>query len=943
MATSTSGGTEFSVLGPVEAVRAGRAVPLGGRRQRWLLALLLVEPGRAISSDRLIDELWQGGAPPGAEGTLRVYLSRLRSALGENTLFARPPGYALEIDAELVDARRFERLYREGRDALARGAAGLAADRLGAALALWHGRAFADVRDGGFVADEARRLDELRLAALEERIEADLALGRHASLVAELERLVAEEPLRERLWRQLVLALYHSQRQAEALAAYNRARTLLVESFGLDPSEELRALERAVLRQELAPASPAVERHNLPAPLTSFVGREHELDDIAGLLRAHRIVTLTGVGGAGKTRLALEAATGQIGAWTGGVWLVDLTAHADPSTTASAVAGVLGVRERPEVSALDGLLQHLRDEELLVLLDNCEHLAGACGELVHEVLRASPSVRVLATSRIPLGAPGEVDYAVDPLPTPTDDLRGDEVAQLASVRLFLDRARAVRRDFAPTATDVTTVARICRELDGLPLAIELAAARAKALSVDDIAGRLDDRFRFLRSWRSLAAPRQQTLRATIDWSYELLEASERELLAALSVFAGGFTLGSVAAICADADLARADELVGRLVESSLVVAGARNGATRYRLLETIREYAAERLTSPGRRDELHRSHAEHFLELAQHARTEDPVGKREALELLDRERDNMHAAMRWALAAGSDLAVPLAAALWRYWLIRGHRRQGLDWLEQALALPAATPAPPRAVALAGAALLARLLGDLTRAGPLAHEGVALGREVGPPRALTVSLNVLTTIAAAGGDFDRARGHCDESVAVARAAGDVRLEALALFILAEGSLHGGRYADVRDVGGRALALARAAGDTEVIALALARLGIAAAHERRLDEASEHLTEAVEHARALGFPETAAWCCEGLALVAAELGDVVRAARLLGAAESLRRAGGGVVQPAEAAAREASLVAIHRALPEEQAQAALEAGRGLSLEDAATEALGTLGAM
>ena len=939
MAASSSTANEFRVLGPVEAVRAGQPVRLGGRRQRWLLALLLVEPGRAISTDRLIDELWQGGPPRGAEGTLRVYVSRLRSALGANTLFARPPGYMLDIDAEVVDAWRFERLYREGRDALARGAAGLATDRLGAALALWHGPAFADVRDGGVVADEARRLDELRLAALEERIDAELSLGRHASLVAELERLVVEEPLRERLWRQLVLALYHSQRQAEAMAAYNRARTLLSESFGLDPSEELRALERAVLRQELAPAPSAVERHNLPAPLTSFVGREHELDDIAELLRAHRLVTLTGLGGAGKTRLALEAATRQIGAWTGGVWLVDLTAHADPRTTPSAVAGVLGVRERPDVSALDGLVEHLRNEELLILLDNCEHLASACGELVHEVLRASPSVRVLATSRIPLGAPGEVDYAVDPLPTPTDDLPGDEVAQFASVRLFLDRGRALRRDFAAAATDMTTVARICRELDGLPLAIELAAARAKALSVDDIAGRLDDRFRFLRSWRRLAAPRHQTLRATIDWSYELLEANERELLAALSVFAGGFTLDSVAAIYADVDLARADELVSRLVESSLIVAGTRHGATRYRLLETIREYAAERLISSGRSNELHRSHAEHFLELAEHARTEGPV----ALEILDRERDNMHAAMRWTLAAGSDLAVPLAAALWRYWLIRGYRRQGLDWLEQALSLPTSASSPTRAIALAGAALLARLLGDFSRAEPLAHEGVALGRAVGPPRALAASLNVLTTLAAAAGDFDRARGHCDESVAVARTAGDVRLEALALFILAEGTLHAGRYADVRDVGGRALALARTAGDKEVIALALARLGIAAAHERRLDEASEQLTEAVEHARALGFPETAGWCCEGLALVAAERGDVVRAARLLGAGESLRRAGGGVVQPAEAAAREAALAAIHGALAVEQVQAALEAGRGLSLDDAATEAIGATQAM
>jgi non-specific serine/threonine protein kinase len=295
--------------------------------------------------------------------------------------------------------------------------------------------------------------------------------------------------------------------------------------------------------------------------------------------------------------------------------------------------------------------------------------------------------------------------------------------------------------------------------------------------------------------------------------------------------------------------------------------------------------------------------------------------------------------VQWALVTGSGLAVPLAAALWRYWLIRGHRRQGLEWLEQALTLPTSGPSPPRSVAFAGAALLARLLGDFTRAEALAREGVTLGRAVGPPIALTASLNVLTTLAAYAGEFERARGHCDESVAVARAADDVRLEALARFILAEGFLHAGRYADVRALGGSALSLARTAGDTEVIALTLARLGIAAALEGWLDEASAHLAEALEHARALGFPETAAWCCEGLALVLAERGEAARAARLLGAGESLRRAGGGVVQPAEAAAREAALAAIHAALPPDDVHAAMHSGRALGLADAAREATGT----
>jgi predicted ATPase/DNA-binding SARP family transcriptional activator len=940
---STSRVNEFQVLGPVQAVRSGFQVQLGGRRQRWLLALLLVEPGRALSSDRLIDELWQGDPPRRAEATLRVYVSRLRSALGDTMLVARPPGYVLDIEPELLDARRFERLCREGREALARGAAGMAADRLAAALALWHGPAFADVRDGGLLAHEAGRLDELRMAAREDRIDAELSLGRHTALVPELEGLVAVEPLRERLWRQLVLALYHSQRQADALAAYERARTILSRSLGLDPSQELQALERAVLRQDVAPASTAVQRHNLPAPLTNFVGREDETADIAELLRLHRLVTLTGVGGAGKTRLALEAAAAQVGAWTGGIWLIDLAAYADPRMTVSAVARVLGVTDRPDVSALAGLVEHLRGEELLIVLDNCEHLASACAELVHEVLRGSPWVRVLATSRVPLGVPGEVEYPVEPLPTPPDDLSGDEVAQFASVRLFLERGRAVRRDLATTASEMKTVARICRELDGLPLAIELAAARARALSIDDISGRLDDRLGFLHSRRSLVAARHQTLRATIDWSYELLGIDERELLSALSVFSGGFTLDSVAAVCTNGDVARADELVSRLVDNSLVVVRRPLGAARYGQLQTIREYSAERLAASGAREELHRSHALHFLEFAEHTWTEDRERKVHALELFDQERDNLHSAMRWTLDSGSNLAVPMAAALWRYWLVRGYRRQGLEWLEQALRLPAGAPGPPRAIALAGAALLARLLGDLSGAGLLAHEGVSLGRAVGPPRALTVSLNVLTTLAARADDFERARRHCEESMAVARAVRDVRLEAMALFVFAEGLLHGERYADVRDVGGQALDLARSTGDPEVIALVLARLGIAAAHEHRLDEAAQHLTEAVRHARSLGFPDTAAWCCEGLALVAAHRGDYGRAARLLGAGESLRRAAGSAVQPAEAAAREATMSALDRALTGEQLQAALEAGRGLNLDDATSEALTAARAM
>ncbi len=947
-AVANSNGTaiEFRVLGPVEASRGGRPLRLGGRRQRALLALLLLEPGRAISVDKLMEELWHGDPPAGAEKTLRVYISRLRSALTDDPVIARPPGYVLEVEADRIDATRFERLLHDGHDALDRGAAGLAADRLGAALALWRGPALSDVADDGTLALEAQRLDELRLVCREEQIEARLALGGHAELIAELERLVTEQPLRERLWRMLVIALYRSERQADALAAYRRARRLLAEELGLEPSEELRVLERAVLRQKVAAASPAEARHNLPAPVTRVVGRERELADLERLLREERLVTLTGMGGAGKTRLALEAASRQVGAWRGGVWLVDLIPLSDPALLPAAVARTLGVADRPDVTPLAGLLDQLRAMELLLLLDNCEHLVEACAGLTHEVLRACADVRVLATSRLALGTPGEFDYALDPLATPTDDASADEVEQFASVRLFLERGRAARRDLTADGDGLRKIGRICRELDGLPLAIELAAARAKVLSLDEIAAHLRDRFRFLRSWRRVADPRHQTLRATIDWSYELLADAERELLGRLSVFAGGFTLEAVAQVCLRGDDARALEHVRRLVESSLVLAEERNGVTRYRLLETIREYAAERLDGSGTAHALRRAHAEYFLELVGRARivADDDHGAdeskrlRRALAALDHERHNLHAAMQWTLANEPDLALPLAAALWRYWLIRGYRRQGLGWLEQALALPAEGAPAVRAMALAGAALLARLVGEFDRAGVLAEETVSLGRDVAPPAALAISLNVLVTLAGRAGDYDRARALSDESVAVGRQAGSERLEAIALFIFAEAALHGERYSDVLEAAGRALELGRSREDPEVMALALARLGMAAARGGRLEDAREQLREALGYVHALGFPETGAWCCEGLALVAAAWGDSARAARLLGAADGLRRAGGGILQPAEAAARAAALAAIRERLGEDEIEAELELGRRLTLDEAVEEARG-----
>ncbi len=898
---------EFRILGPVEVVREGRPLALGGRRQRALLALLLLDPGRPVPTRRLIDELWHGTPPPGADTTLRAYVSRLRAALPGDAVVARAGGYAIEVESDRLDARRFEQELRRGRDLLRGGAAGLAAEALRSALALWRGAALIDVADGGSLDLEARRLDELRLSCIEERMDAELALGAHAELVSELERLVAEEPLRERFWRQLIVALYRSERQADALDAYRRAQSLLSKELGLEPSEELRALERAVLRHEVPQSPPAEARHNLPAPLTSFVGREQELAEIAHELRKGRLVTLTGTGGAGKTRLALEVAHEQARAWRDGVWFVDLASVTDPALVSSAVVDATGASERPDRALLDVLTEHLRHSETLLVLDNCEHLLDPCAELVYTVLRACASVRVLATSRAPLELDGEHEYPVHPLPTPPEDATAGDPAPSASVQLFIDRATAVRRDLAADATHLTDVARICRELDGLPLAIELAAARAGHLSIGEIARRLDDRLGLLRSRRRMVDPRHQTIRATIDWSFALLSDEERLLLGRLSVFVGGFDVPSTAAVCLDGDDERARALIEQLIEWSLVVPTGRR-TDRYHLLETIRAYATERLESSRTATTYRHLHAERYLALARAASPDyvrfDPRKQADGLAALDLERANLHAALEWALSTGDETALPLAAELRHYWLIRGYVRQGHAWLERALAVAPPEQSRVRAEALAGAALLARLAGELGRAETLAREGLTVARATASLRPTATSLNVLTAVAGMAGDYDRAEARCREAVAVARKMGSRRTEAIALFILAEAALNARMYEETRAAGGRALELSRAGGDREGTALALVRLGIAGAQEGR-EEAAAQLLEALEHANELGFPGIGASACYGLALLAARNGDGALAARLVRAAENLQGAAGSAPIPAELAVRDEAL--------------------------------------
>jgi len=668
---------ELGILGPVQAVRDGRKLGLGGPKQRAVLALLVVRAGQVLPAEYLVEALWRGRPPPGAAGTLRSYVSRLRSLLGpEAVLVAHGGGYAITVQPGWVDASRFERLVEAGRDALTRGEVAAAGGRFGEALALWRGRALADVAAVEPLALEGARLEELRLVAVEGRAEAGIGLGLAAEVTGELERLVAEHPVRERLWRLLVLALYRGERQADALAACRRAREMLAEELGVEPGEELRRLEEAVLRHEVPPPARRQVSHNLSVPLTSLLGREEELAALGELLGKARLVTLTGAGGAGKTRLALELAAGVLERFPDGVWLADLAGITEPELVPSQVMEALGVRQSRDMPVIEALRFRLRSAGVLLVLDNCEHLLAACAELAAALLTGSPGLRVLATSREPLGVPGEAVYDVPPLTVPPELAGEAALARSAAVRLFVERGTAAWAGGQLAAAPVAVVARICRELDGLPLAIELAAARASVLSVEEIEAHLADKFGFLTSRRPVAGRRHQALRAAIGWSYELLSAQEARVFRELSVFAGGFGLAAVAAVCCGGDEAAALDVVDRLAAKSLAVAETAAGGTRYRLLETIRQYAAGRLAEAGEEGQARRRHAGVFADLAERERD---------LAVLARDHDNLRAALDWSLTWESETGLRLARALGDFWLARGFLQEARGWLERALA------------------------------------------------------------------------------------------------------------------------------------------------------------------------------------------------------------------------------------------------------------------
>ncbi|MGW3329941.1 AfsR/SARP family transcriptional regulator [Streptomyces rubiginosohelvolus] len=918
----------YCVLGTTRALRDdGTAVTLGGARLRALLTVLALCPGRTVPAGVLVDEVWDGDPPADAAGALQALIGRLRRALGRGAVESVAGGYRLAAPPDAVDLHRFERLAGEGSRALENGDAADALTVLGEALALWSGPALADLPDRTAAASrwEARRLDARRAA-----LGALLALGRPGEALPELAVLCDAHPLDEPLQVLRIRALRDAGRPAEALAAYEEVRTLLDDRLGTAPGPALRALHAELLHPVRATgaaptpgtapatgAAPAPEAvpaatqppatplppapGNLRARLTSFVGRDTDMAALREDLGRARLVTLLGPGGAGKTRLSQETAEAAAHAWPDGVWLAELAPVDDPDTVPEAVLTALGAREtvlrgagaeelratdRTAADPLVRLTEHCAPRSMLLLLDNCEHVIGGAAALADQLLSHCPRLTILATSREPLGVPGEFVRPVDPLPDPM------------ALRLLAERGAAARPGFRTDADEATAAAcaEICRRLDGLPLAIELAAARLRMLTPRQIADRLDDRFRLLTNGSRTVLPRQQTLRAVVDWSWDLLDDTERAVLRRLSVFAGGCSLAAAEEVCAlpagpggpAVDSLDAAALLGSLVDKSLVVAApGDDGEMRYRLLETVGEYAAERLAEAGEREAVERRHLVHFRELA---RITGPrvrgSGQREAIAVLQREYENLRTALRHAVTARDEheaLCIVLSMA-W-YWMLRDLRSDAGQWSASVAALgpdPFAAPGvrapallehpidrpPPMdddqlAEARRGAALLQLAGVDdaiSTWSSPEGKERLRIIADTyrpGMPQTCRLPGTLWLFANMIAGDEDRLNTVLDETVRASRVHGGEWELGSALHTRANiRSNSPERVADARADADESLEIYTRLGDDWGAAEALAARGEANERAGRFLAALDDYREAVEYARKIGAQSQAA---------------------------------------------------------------------------------------
>jgi predicted ATPase/DNA-binding SARP family transcriptional activator len=856
---------EIRLLGPFEVLAGGAIADVGGSKRQALLAMLALRQGRVVDVDALVDGLWGEELPAAPRNALHHHIARLRAALGEQSIVGSADGYALK-DAR-VDAVRFEELLAETRTALRDGDAPAAADAVASALALWRGSALQGLTGAAWFSAEARRLETLRIDALEEDFEIRLALGEHRGLMPTLRSALADNPFRERLWGQLMLALYRSGRQADALETFQEARRVLADELGLEPGPELRRLQEAILAHDPAIAAvPVVRRRrgNLPAPSTSFVGRDDELREVAALLHEHRLVTLTGPPGVGKSRLAVETARSLEEQFPDGTWLVDFARGGAPDAV-RLLAHAVDARGSDPLARVTSRLQ---DAEALVVLDACEHVLDEAARIVSTLLAECPQVRILATSREALHVASEVRLPVAPL-------------EAAAVELFLERARAARPGFEPDAEAVALAAEIARRVDGLPLAIELAAARVNVLGLAELVSILERREALLRD-SPASDPARTALQRLVEWSYDLLHGDEKTLLQQLAVHRGGGSLPSLVSLAARHGLNQATVayLVAALVDKSIVSASFTAGAARYDLLDTVREYVLERLAESGGLAAARATHAEYFAALADEAHGElrGPEWLRweRRLEL---ENDNFWAALAYARdAADPAIAIRLGALGW-YFTLAERVSEGRRFLELALsATRDDAPADLRIELLATLCYLATEELDLDAARSAGERALALAASAAAPKQLGLAQLTVALALAQSGDEERADAMAQRACATLEAAGDDWGAAASGIIRATGAARAG---DVRTVAAMTGTVRRHADAIEYDAFRVPGLLLEAwVAERRGDGAAAVAghRRALELAGRIGFDDHAAFALCALGSNAFAGGDLHEAEEL-----------------------------------------------------------------
>jgi predicted ATPase/class 3 adenylate cyclase/DNA-binding NarL/FixJ family response regulator len=685
---------------------------------------------------------------------------------------------------------------------------------------------------------------------------------------------------------------------------------------------------------------------NLPIELTSFLGRETEISELKQLLTKDRLVTISGAGGLGKTRLALHLAADLIDGYPDGVWLVELGALFDPSLVAQAVAKSVGIREIPGIQLLETVTANLRTRDCLLVLDNCEHLIAECAKLAAHLLGQCPRLTILATSRERLAVPGEELWRLAPLslpPAPEESPQATAVTDWEAVRLFIERARLDPRVLDADSAQAAAVVQICRRLDGIPLAIELAAARVSMMKVDELLRRLDDRFQLLTGGGPATVPRHQALRATVDWSFQLLEPGERALLRRLSIFAGGFAVADVEAVCAGGDVepGKIIDLLGRLVDKSLVTPALEGEAgSPMRLLETLRQYSRERLDEASEADTYSSRHADHYLELAEHTKNlRDSHEHSTWLDRLENEHDNLRAALEWSLSASAGVNLRLAAALVSFWDARGYLTEGRDWLEKAL-FAHADDSAPSAEAFGAAGWLAQRLGDLDGAAAHLENSIRIARLTQQSGVLARSLRTLALVRLLQGDSQTAGPLVREAIDVAEGMDDQIGKAGGLLVIALVSYLAGDRESARTHAEESLALHRSLGDEKVAAFLLACMANLALDHDDEATARANLREGLEISRELREKVDVAFVLDSCARLAAAQSDHPRALQLAGAASAVRETVGALPAPPWEAMVAMSLEPARRALGRDAAQAAWKSGIGLTLEQAIEHALGWL---